>query len=64
MTDFEYEKCKTILDYYKGTHEYAAYLLDKFNNPNNKNITSILEKENIFASLVGFIIRKVSKSYF
>lgn len=47
MTDFEYEKCKTILDYYKGTHEYAAYLLDKFNNPNNKNITSILEKENI-----------------
>ena len=55
MTDFEYEKCKTILDYYKGTHEYAAYLLDKFNNPNNKNITSILEKENIFASLVGFI---------
>lgn len=56
MTDFEYEKCKTILDYYKGTHEYAAYLLDKFNNPNNKNITSILEKENIFASLVGFII--------
>ena len=56
MTDFEYEKCKTILEYYKGTHEYAAYLLDKFNNPNNKNITSILEKENIFASLVGFII--------
>ena len=55
MTDFEYEKCKTILDYYKGTHEYAAYLLDKFNNPNNKNISSILEKENIFAALVGFI---------
>lgn len=27
MTDFEYEKCKTILDYYKGTHEYAAYHL-------------------------------------
>ena len=21
MTDFEYEKCKTILDYYKGTHD-------------------------------------------
>lgn len=55
MTDFEYEKCKTVLDYYKGTHEYAAYLLDKFNNPNNKNISSILEKENIFAALVGFI---------
>ena len=51
MTDFEYEKCKTILDYYKGTHEYAAYLLDKFNNPNNKNITSILEKENIRVKL-------------
>ncbi len=55
MTDFEYEKCKTVLDYYKGTQMYTLYLLDKFHNQNNKNITAMLEKENINAALIGFI---------